>query len=129
MADEPRKNGANTGKPMPPVEHQFKPGNPGRPKGARNKLGEAFIEDLLHSWEAQGPEVIERVIKDKPEQYLKVIASLMPKDLNVNLNQMDDMTDEQLIKRVRSLDAAIRPFLDAQGASDTPGGTGKATAH
>ena len=101
----------------------------GRPKGARNKLGEAFIEDLLHSWEAQGPAVIQRVIEEKPEQYLKVVASLMPKDLNVNLNQMDDMTDEQLIKRVRSLDAAIRPFLDAQGASDTPGGTGKATAH
>lgn len=129
MKDEPRKNGANTGKPMPPVEHQFKPGNPGRPKGARNKLGEAFIEDLLHSWEAQGPAVIQRVIQEKPDQYLKVVASLMPKDLNVNLNQMDDMTDEQLIKRVRSLDAAIRPFLDAQGASDTPGGTGKATAH
>lgn len=105
-------------------------GNPaGRPKGARNKLGEAFIEDLLHSWEAQGPAVIQRVIQEKPDQYLKVVASLMPKDLNVNLNQMDDMTDEQLIKRVRSLDAAIRPFLDAQGAGDASGGTGKTTAH
>ncbi|HAH11511.1 MAG TPA: hypothetical protein DCL48_15565, partial [Alphaproteobacteria bacterium] len=30
----------------PPVEHQFKPGNPGRPKGARNKLGEAFLSDM-----------------------------------------------------------------------------------
>jgi hypothetical protein len=105
-------------------------GNPsGRPKGARNKLGEAFIEDLLHSWEAQGPSVIQRVIEEKPDQYLKVVASLMPKDLNVNLNQMDDMTDEQLIKRVRSLDAAIRPFLDAQGAGGSSDGTGKKTAH
>lgn len=129
MSDEPRKNGAKTGKPTPPVEHQFKPGNPGRPKGARNKLGEAFIEDLLHSWEAQGPSVIQRVIEEKPDQYLKVVASLMPKDLNVNLNQMDDMTDEQLIKRVRSLDAAIRPFLDAQGAGGSSDGTGKTTAH
>ena len=30
----------------PPVAHQFKPGNPGRPKGARNKLGEQFIAAL-----------------------------------------------------------------------------------
>lgn len=114
---------------MPPVEHQFKPGNPGRPKGARNKLGEAFIEDLHKSWEAQGPEVIERVIKDKPEQYLKVIASLMPKDLNVNINQMDDLTDEQLIQRIRSLDSAIRPFLDAQEAGGSTGGVGPETTH
>lgn len=105
-------------------------GNPaGRPKGARNKLGEAFIEDLLHSWEAQGPAVIQRVIEEKPDQYLKVVASLMPKDLNVNLNQMDEMTDEQLIKRVRSLDAAIRPFLDAQGAGGSTGGVGPETTH
>lgn len=129
MVSEPRKNGERTGKPTPPVEHQFKPGNPGRPKGARNKLGEAFIEDLLHSWEAQGPEAISRVIQEKPEQYLKVIASLMPKDLNVNFNPTDEMTDDQLIQRVRSLSAAIQPFLDAQGTGPIVGGTGPETAH
>ena len=129
MSEDDRNNGKKTGPRNPPVEHQFKPGNPGRPKGARNKLGEAFIEDLLHSWEANGPSAIMRVIADKPEQYLKVIASLMPKDLNVNINQMDDLTDDQLIQRIRSLDTAIRPFLDAQGASNAPGGTGPATAH
>ncbi len=128
MSDEARNNGGKT-RPTPPVEYQFKPGNPGRPKGARNKLGEAFIEDLHRSWEAQGREVIDRVIKDKPEQYLKVIASLMPKDLNVNINQMDDLTDEQLIQRIRSLDSAIRPFLDAQGAGGSLGGVGSETTH
>jgi len=111
---------------------RFLPGNTGfggRPKGARNKLGEAFIEDLLHSWEAQGPDAIHRVIQEKPEQYLKVIASLMPKDLNVNFNPTDEMTDDQLIQRVRSLSAAIQPFLDAQGAGPIVGGTGPETAH
>lgn len=105
-------------------------GNPaGRPKGARSKLGEAFIEDLYASWEAKGKDVIEKVIAEKPEQYLKVVASLLPRDLNVNINPMDDITDEQLIERVRSLDAAIRPFLDAQGTSSAPLGTPKETAH
>ena len=32
--------------PQPPVEHQFKPGNPGRPKGSRNKVTLA-IQALL----------------------------------------------------------------------------------
>lgn len=114
---------------MPPVEHQFKAGNPGRPKGARNKLGEQFLEDLYADWQKHGVETLEAVRKDKPDQYLKVVASILPKDLNVNINQMDDLTDEQLVQRIRSLDSAIRPFLDAQGAGEPVGGAGSKTAH
>lgn len=129
MADDPRKNGKETGKGKPPVEYQFKPGNPGRPKGARSKLGEAFIEDLLAAWESQGPAAIQTVIEKRPQDFLKVVASLMPKDLNVNINQMDDLTDEQLLERIRTLDAAIRPFLDAEGAGRATGRDGPETAH
>ncbi|WP_065383210.1 DUF5681 domain-containing protein [Hyphomonas sp. ND6WE1B] len=49
----PETTGASTGKSpkkktraSPPVEHQFKPGNPGRPKGSRNKVTLA-IQALL----------------------------------------------------------------------------------
>lgn len=101
----------------------------GRPKGARNKLGEAFLEDMLADWEANGPAAIREVRETKPDAYLKVVASILPKDLNVNFNQTDAMTDEQLIERIRSLDAAIRPFLDAQGESGVSGGVGSQTAH
>ena len=44
--EAPRNNGKRTGRGKPPVEHQFKPGNPGRPKGARNKATLA-MEALL----------------------------------------------------------------------------------
>ena len=47
------------GKGVPPKEHQFKPGNKGRPKGARNKLGEAFLNDFLEDWEENGAEAIQ----------------------------------------------------------------------
>lgn len=57
-------------------------GNGGRPKGARAKLGEAFMEAMRKSFEERGEEAIEAVITDKPDQYLKVIASLMPKQLD-----------------------------------------------
>lgn len=127
--DGTRNNGEKTRKPMPPVEHQFKPGNPGRPKGSRNKLGEAFIEAMHEDFEQHGKDVIEAVRTDKPDQYLKVIASILPKDLNVNINNMDDLTDDQLVRRIRELDSAIRPFLDTQGASEPPGGVGPETTH
>src|SRR5690606_29731991 len=59
----------------------------GRPKGSRNKLGEAFLEDMLADWEANGPAAIREVRETKPDAYLKVVASILPKDLNVNINQ------------------------------------------
>jgi hypothetical protein len=86
----------------------------GRHKGSRNKLGEQFIADLYEDWQEHG---------------VATLASILPKDLNVNINHMDDLTDEQLIQRIRSLDSAIRPFLDAQGAREPVDGTGSETTH
>lgn len=119
-------------KPEKDEKGRFLPGNSGfggRPKGARNKLGEQFISDLYADWQEHGVETLAKVRDEKPDQYLKVVASILPKDLNVNINQMDDLTDDQLIQRIRQLDSAIRPFLDAQGAGEAAGGIGPQTAH
>lgn len=57
-------------------------GNPaGRPKGARSKLGEAFIKAMLEDFEVNGVEAIVKVRDEKPDQYLKVIASILPKEI------------------------------------------------
>jgi hypothetical protein len=111
MTDEAaRNNGKGTRKP-PPVEHQFKPGNPGRPKGSRNKLGEDFIQALAADFERHGAETIERVRVQSPAAYLKVVASLLPKDVNLNVNNLDSLTDEQLLARLRRLTEEAAPLL------------------
>ena len=46
---------------------------------------------------------IEATIKNHPAQFLKVIARVLPKDLNLHVNPYDSMTDEQLIARLRVL--------------------------
>lgn len=123
MADSAsRKNGAGTGKPTPPVEHQFKPGNPGRPKGSRNKLGEDFIAALHEDFQAHGKAAIVKVRAEKPDQYLKVIASIVPKDLNVNVNNFDGMSDDELRSELRDLAATLAAFVgDAPGEGDHEG--------
>jgi hypothetical protein len=52
-------------------------GLPGRPKGARNKLSEAFIDDLYHDWLEHGIQAIRDVRESRPSDYLKICALLV----------------------------------------------------
>jgi hypothetical protein len=96
----------------------FRPGNPGGPgrkKGSRNRLGEAFLEALADDFEVYGYETIERVRQGDPVAYVKVCASILPKELNVRVE--DDLTDEQLDHRIRQLAAALDLALGDQGGT------------
>ena len=79
----------------------FQAGNPGRPKGSRNKLAEAFLADIYEDWQQHGPVAIAKVRKDRPHEYLKVVASILPKEIKID--RTDDMTDDQLRHRIRML--------------------------
>ena len=114
MEDASRNNAKPTGPGNPPVEHQFKPGNPGRPKGSRNKLGEAFIQALHADFEEHGVAVIEEVRKDKPHEYLKVVASLLPKELKIE--RSDELSDSELDERIRQLAGIIGVEVGTAGS-------------
>jgi hypothetical protein len=94
----------------------------GRPKGNRNKLGEAFIGDLHDRWMKRGLEAIDKVIDTKPDQFLRVIASLMPRDVNLTVRQLDELSDEQLLSRLRQVTEMARPLLIDAKAIESPAG-------
>lgn len=79
----------------------------GRPKGSRNKLGEEFLKDLLADWKEHGAATIEKVRVERPHEYLRVTASILPKELNVNVSEFDDLTDEQLARQLRYIAAQL----------------------
>lgn len=94
----------------------FVPGDPranktGRPKGSRNKLGEDFLKALHEDFIEHGVEAIEACRNGDPVQYVKVIASILPKELNVTIDPLDELSDDELIERIRSLDTALSAAL------------------
>lgn len=82
-----------TDKPKPQQDEKgrFVSGNigGGRPKGARAKLGEAFLLEMQRSFEEHGADTIETVRTEKPDQYLKVIAAILPKELDLGEETRD----------------------------------------
>ena len=56
-------------------------GNPnGRPKGARNRLSESVLSELITHWEEHGRDAIDRTCKENPGAYMRAVLSLVPKD-------------------------------------------------
>lgn len=77
---------------MPPWQ-PGQSGNPaGRPKGARAKLAEDFCQALLQDFTENGIFAIQTMRAEKPNEYAKMIASIMPKEGDLNLR--GDMSDE-----------------------------------
>ncbi|MGY3563170.1 hypothetical protein ACVWXP_006439 [Bradyrhizobium sp. USDA 4463] len=85
-APQPRESGPVPGypnlRPVPP----WKPGQSGNPNGRRRRLTEAFISDFQAIWEQEGLKAIERVARNDPSTFVRVAASLMPRDINLNAN-------------------------------------------
>ncbi len=85
-------------------------GNPaGRPKGARSQLPELFLSKLYDSFKLKGDAAIERMIEDKPNEYVRVIASLLPKELLVKqANTLDGMSDAELTALIERMHSQLK---------------------
>src|SRR5262245_63892365 len=69
----------------------------GRVKGSRNRLAYGFVEALQRDFEEHGEAVIRIVRVEKPAEYLKVIASILPKELEISDgSRLKELSDEQL---------------------------------
>ena len=122
----------NTGVKVGPSATQFKAGaewqgnKGGRPKGSRNRLSENFIQSLSDDFEQHGVAVIQEVRLEKPAEYLKIIAAIVPKEFTVNTVTTADMSDDELIERldqVRSIAAALAGASAGQGTGIQSGKT------
>ena len=69
--------------PNPNKATQFKKGHSGRPKGAKNKLAKAYLKDLHEIYLDGGKEALRKVMEERPDGFLNLVARLLPKDLDL----------------------------------------------
>jgi Family of unknown function (DUF5681) len=108
VTDTNGANGAEHPEPTPsaPEPHRFQAGESGnragRPKGARSKLSDAFLKALADDFLEHGEGVIQKVREERPHDYLKIIASSLPKQIELGSDKpAREMTDEELMAIVR----------------------------
>lgn len=68
----------------------------GKPPGARNRLQGKFLKALHDDFEKEGEGVIKIVRMEKPVEYLRIIASVLPKEFLFGETGIEDLTDEDL---------------------------------
>ena len=103
------------------LKEPWKPGrsgNPkGRPKGARNRLGTEFLEALEADFNQFGSQAIAQVREKKPEVYMRVVADLLPKEANINVE-----AGEAFVNLWRKISEGLGDDLAAQIEDDEPSG-------
>lgn len=96
-------------------------GGPGRKKGSKFALAETFIADLHSFWQERGMQVIEDAAKSKPADLIKAVASILPKDVKVTLETMDDgELSHRLDELTRKLDIRLLPAGPVTDIEDPP---------
>lgn len=90
----------------------------GRRKGSRNKLTETFLDAIADDFVAHGADAIAKVRSTDPANYLKIVGSLIPRELIMRREEAlvincTELTDEELIiliqqrKRQRFIEQAL----------------------
>jgi len=79
-----------------PNNGRFLAGNNGggRKPGSRNKLAGEFIDALYADFRKNGADAIKRVAAEEPAQYLRLIAQILPRELDIALSVNSDLFAE-----------------------------------
>ena len=101
----------------------FRPGQSGNPGGkpihARAALSDAFIKAVAKDFRENGAKVLEALRTDKPDKYCELIASIIPKETNVSVEQSGTVTHEHVAVSEVAGRIAERLGTRAESASET----------
>src|SRR5215472_10533745 len=90
----------------------FQQGVSGNPGGNRHRtrhlLNQEFMQALLLHFRQHGKKAIEKVAKEQPASYLKILGLLVPREHKVeHTNPLKKLTDEQLEAMIEYLETSL----------------------
>jgi hypothetical protein len=127
--DNAPRNSLPAKAPFTPWHRGMSTPNPaGRGKGVPNKFSKAFLHDVSKKWAQHGADVLEEVRRDDPGLFLRVCASLIPKELLVitqSATPVQQLSETELqailvedVTAVQQLRSALLPLIDRVAAYD-----------
>ena len=90
----------------------FQQGVSGNPGGNRHRtrhlLNQEFMQALLLHFRQHGKKAIEKVAREQPASYLKILSLLVPREHKVeHSNPLKELTDEQLEAMIEYLKTSL----------------------
>ena len=90
----------------------FQQGVSGNPHGNRHRtrhlLNQEFMQALLLHFRQHGKKAIEKVAREQPASYLKILGLLVPREHKVeHSNPLKELTDEQLEAMIEYIETSL----------------------
>ena len=102
----------------------FEPGQTGNPGGkpvaSRNRLTAKFLYELAADFDVHGRSAITECREKKPDVYIRAIAALCPKEVEIKA-PLQELEDEQLLAAVRALEGFLAARSVEGGDSQASG--------
>jgi hypothetical protein len=83
-------------------------------------LGEAFVADIYEDWTKYGGKVLAQVRTSNPGAYVRVVASVIPKDILIQRppSEYDHLTDRELVELVHEDSRLLLQEMDRSEEED-----------
>jgi hypothetical protein len=104
----------------------FQKGQPkvgGRRKGVRDRLSTEFLEALMNDFIEHGAETIRIARIERPNEYLRLVASRAPIEFEINDNRLTEMSDDEILSFIET----IRERRVREGATSSEDGISETT--
>lgn len=88
-----------------------------RPQQTQNRLAGRLIAALANDFEKHGAKAVAAIRADSPTNYLRLVASLMPKELH-DEDPLDEVSDDELVNALAELRALAASRGEAIGDID-----------